>query len=125
FASRRKPAGKGGSGSSSGVEAVQDTEAVNRMRQMAESGCADGDCRDQEKGDCDCEDGICSIDEHRQKAQSKGTSGASPSNAQKAARWWPLALVALMLFGMFVGLPLLNRQVNAPPAGAHSKVTVE
>lgn len=125
FASRRKPAGKGGSGSSAGVEAVQDTEAVNRMRQMAESGCADGDCRDQEKGDCDCEDGICSIDEHRQKAQSKGTSGASPSNAQKAARWWPLALVALMLFGMFVGLPLLNRQVNAPPAGAHSKVTVE
>ncbi|MEZ4545514.1 MAG: PDZ domain-containing protein [Cyanobacteriota/Melainabacteria group bacterium] len=125
FASRRKPAGKGGSGSGARMEAVEDTEAVNRMRQMAESGCADGDCECPHAAECDCEDGVCSIDEHRKKLQSKGKSGASPSNAQKAARWWPLALVALMLFGMFVGLPLLNRQVNAPPAGAHSKVTVE
>lgn len=90
FASRRKPAGKGGSGSGARMEAVEDTEEVNRMRQMAESGCADGDCECPHAAECDCEDGVCSIDEHRKKLQSKGKSGASPSNAQKASRWWLL-----------------------------------
>lgn len=128
---RRPPAlvneASGGTGSGAGAHRHCGEDATQCTLRQAE-GADDANAQTQaDVGEADHpEDGCCRLDATDDEAG--GSEDPNTPDLKKrsgsAYRWlWllPLAFIGLV----FIGLPLLTKQMHAPPAGASSKVTVE